>query len=348
MRRLTGRLATICLITALMAFGLAASGPRPEAWAYIDQGPVGVEIAQGEIALETGQDAAIACTITPEYSDQLSGCGMATCPQNCTEGCLDENGQCVCGGRDYQRWYTQVTTMSTDPSVARAGYSGGVLSVSAYEPGQATITISTSLRQFQGTSVTLHVTVSLPPQDDFNETVDSGDYESDGGGGSDGGQTDGAGGASQDEAHTNVVNGTGDAKDANLTPDAADAGTAYDKPAAASAPPEAAADAQGAPQAAPEAPGQSAPDAPEPAAAEPAVPDAARPVTLYELEEATAPEAEGRGPDAALALLTSVAACAFVALGAAFAASAWRRQRSPRPAAGAFLPGRATANRGGA
>ena len=330
-RRRSSDHALECVLVVVVAFGGAAglAGlPADEAWAYFDRGPVGISVGQYEVVLEEGQSAAIMCAVTPEFDDQLDGCGMAECPQTCGEGCLDSHGQCTCMGLEYKRWYTNVNSMSTNPSVARADYGGGVLVVGGYGPGDATITLTASLKQFQDNSVSIHVVVNAATEDPDSFYVDD-EPEDDGSGdvpeqpadepaaddkGVDGGEGD---------ADTNVVDGSGDAENAKLDPGAsADPDASFDKPAAAAAAPE----APSSPEAAPEAP-EPEPELPE----VPVEPDVSKPIVLFELEEVErADEDETSALDPAAAGATGAAACAFMVLGMAGTATGATRLKVSR------------------
>ena len=283
--------ATKCMLAVLVAFG-AAAGPiaLPQvAWGYFDRGPVGVDIGQYEVVLDEGQSTTIMCIITPEFDDQLPGCGMAECPQTCGDGCLDGNGQCTCVGAEYMRWFTAVSVMSTNPSVARASYGGGALIVSGYGPGEVTLTVSASLRQFQDNEASVHVVVNaLPEQNGDDEVIHNNEADN----------------RDNPDSRSNVVNGTGEG-DGNLGTGEGD-GAGYDKPGAA--------DSAG-----------NAPEAPE----VPVEPDVSQPVVLYEIEEVDSAEEDSRTMiDPGAAGATGAAACACLAIGMAGTGGSWRRERS--------------------
>ncbi|SFA97751.1 hypothetical protein SAMN05216249_10642 [Acetitomaculum ruminis DSM 5522] len=128
-------------------------------FAYYDRGDVGITLGQSNISLEIGGSASVSVALSPEKDRQLPGCGMPECPQACGEGCLDENGQCTCGGTEYQTYYTSVDVSSTNTSVATAAFVNGALVINALNEGEATITATASLRQFTSTSKNLKVTV---------------------------------------------------------------------------------------------------------------------------------------------------------------------------------------------
>lgn len=160
------------VLSALLTVGLAATlsmGAAPGvAWAYFSKSAPSISLAGG-VSVASGSSTTIVCSVSPEEELQLPGCGMAECPQACDGlvrpgdskpgGCLDANGWCTCAGTGYYTAYTSVQVSSSDPSVARASWSGGVLSIVGYRPGTATISISASLSKHEQSSASTTVTV---------------------------------------------------------------------------------------------------------------------------------------------------------------------------------------------
>ena len=131
------------------------------AWAYFDRGPVKVTAAQNSVSVAVGKSTTVSISTSPSSDDQLPGCGMAECPQICGEkNCLDENGECTCNGTEYKTYYTDVTTASSNSSVAKASYNNGVLTITGVSAGEADVTVTAALRQYTSTTQTIHVTVS--------------------------------------------------------------------------------------------------------------------------------------------------------------------------------------------
>ena len=321
----------LACILAVVVLSMVLAPARADA--YLVRQPVYLGLSQSSVELQVGQSAAISCVIDPLTEDQLPGCMESYCPEGCGDGmaCLDANGWCTCMGGGYARYETTVVTMSSDPSVARAGWSGGVLSVNAQDvPGTAVITISASLRNHAPDQVAyVNVVVDPLPSDYEDEFVgdDEGEGEGDGQGESEGdGAGDGTDGG-QGDADTNVIDGTGDDQDANLDPNArADEGATYDKPAAAKD--SGGHDEQAASDTASDAPVER--DAPvEPEVPEvPVEPDVQKPVRLYELEEVESEDDEQHGLDSRYVGITSAASLLCMGFGAVRRAEYRRRQLS--------------------
>lgn len=160
------------ILGSALAVGLAATlslgGVPGVAWAYFSKPAPSISVAGG-VSVASGSSMTIACTVSPEAESQLPGCGMAECPQACDGlvkpgdskpgGCLDANGWCTCAGTGYYTAYTSVQVSSSDPSVARASYASGVLSIVGYRPGTATISISASLSKHAPSAASTTVTV---------------------------------------------------------------------------------------------------------------------------------------------------------------------------------------------
>lgn len=160
------------ILGSALAVGLAATlslgGVPGVAWAYFSKPAPSISVAGG-VSVASGSSTTIACTVSPEAESQLPGCGMAECPQACDGlvkpgdskpgGCLDANGWCTCAGTGYYTAYTSVQVSSSDPSVARASYASGVLSIVGYRPGTATISISASLSKHAPSAASTTVTV---------------------------------------------------------------------------------------------------------------------------------------------------------------------------------------------
>lgn len=248
-------LACACAIALVVMPLFALPG---QAHAYLERGPVSIGLSQTEVYLQVGQSTSISCVVDPVYEDQTPCCFMDYCPEGCgiDTGCLDANGWCTCAGGGYARYTTNVVVMSSDPSVARADWSGGVLNVTAYEePGVVTLSISASLRMHQASGeqwVTVYVDPRPEPTyDELDEHVGNGEIDGKG------------------DSDSNVINGTGEG-DGNLgTGSGEGENGSYDKPGAA--------DASGSPE---------APEVPE----APVEPDVSKPVVLYELEEVESDE----------------------------------------------------------
>lgn len=148
---------------ALMTMLLVTAALTAPSFAYFNRGPVSLSVGQTSLSLRTGESASVSVNIQPIKEQQLPGCGMAECPQSCgATGCLNEYGECTCGGTTYQTYYSSVTAVSGNSGVASASYTGGTLTVKGVSPGTATITVTGSMRQYTDTSVQVAVTVTDP------------------------------------------------------------------------------------------------------------------------------------------------------------------------------------------
>ena len=148
------------LISLIVLFCLSVVCFPLQSEAYFNRGSISVQLGKTAISLTAGSSSTVSVTIDPIKQDQLPGCGMAECPQTCGDGCLDENGECMCGGTEYKTYYSEAVVSSSDSSVATASYSNGTLTVRGESPGSAEITVTGKLRQWTDTSVTLQVTVT--------------------------------------------------------------------------------------------------------------------------------------------------------------------------------------------
>lgn len=153
------RRACATAMCVLLAAALALCTPL-QALAYFNKGSVEVTLGATELSLEAGKTASVTVTLDPASDEQLDGCGMAGCPQYCADGCLDDNGQCSCSGDEYATYYADAVASSSDSSVAIAVYDAGALTVYARGAGEATITVSASLRQYTDGQAAIEVVVT--------------------------------------------------------------------------------------------------------------------------------------------------------------------------------------------
>ena len=191
-------------ITAALALATACALCFPaQAFAYFAKDPVGVYLGAGSLSLTSGQTGTVSVSVDMWSEQQLPGCGMAECPQACGNlttpwgevgGCLNAAGWCQCAGTSYITAYTTLSVSSSNPSVARATVSGGVLSVQAYSAGTCTLTVYSSLSKHREGSTTMTVNVSDPVSAAPSGGGASGGSGS--GGGSSGGGAPSGGGAS--------------------------------------------------------------------------------------------------------------------------------------------------------
>ena len=135
--------------------------PAARVSAYYDRGPVKVYLGQTAVSVAQGAVVTVSAQVDPASDEQLPGCGMAQCPQECGElGCLDARGQCQCAGTTYQTYYANVRINSADTTVATASYKAGVVSITGVAPGETVVSVTGSMRQFTDTTATIRVTVT--------------------------------------------------------------------------------------------------------------------------------------------------------------------------------------------
>ncbi len=153
----------ISLIAAALALA-GCFGFSVTSYAYFNFGTVGVSLGASSVNLSSGSSETVSVSLNPTSHDQLLGCGMEMCPQECgnypDRDCLDANGQCTCNGKTYSTYYTDVSVSSDNTSVATASYSGGALKITGVNEGKAVITVTGSLRQWTAGSATVAVSVS--------------------------------------------------------------------------------------------------------------------------------------------------------------------------------------------
>lgn len=155
-----------------------------QAYAYSPEGPV-VSLTSS-VSLVAGEKQTVSCSVNPLSEKQLPGCGMADCPESCgeivtpsgTSSCKNSEGWCQCGGTTYYTAYTQVNVSSSNPSIARASWRDGSLTIVGHSGGTATITVSASLAKHNGGSASVTVRVSKPSpvpsgNDDSSKNISS-------------------------------------------------------------------------------------------------------------------------------------------------------------------------------
>lgn len=198
-----------------------------QALAYFNKPAVSVSFGAGSLNMTTGSSNSVALNVNPLSEQQMPGCGMSICPQECGNlttpdgvvgGCLSADGWCQCAGTSYYTAYTQLSVSSSNPGVARATVSGSTLSITAYAAGSTTITVYATLSKHLDGAASMTVTVSDPvaatPQTPSNS----------------GGSTSGAT-ASSGSATAQSGNGSGSAGKVSVTA----AGTSATAAAAAAA-----------------------------------------------------------------------------------------------------------------
>ena len=157
------------LLACAVALALvAALLPAGSAQAYFNFGTVSVSTGSSSLSVAAGSSVSTSVTVSPTSDEQTEGCGMAKCPQVCSDDdvaeagytCFDANGQCTCAGKSYSTYYTEISASSSNSSVATATVSGGTLTVKGVSAGTATITVTGSLRQWTDGASTVSVTVT--------------------------------------------------------------------------------------------------------------------------------------------------------------------------------------------
>lgn len=170
------------------------------AFAYFSKDPVSISFGSSSVSVAAGSSATVSLSVSPMSEQQLPGCGMAICPQECNGlatpdgvvgGCLNDAGWCTCGGTTYYTAYTNVTVSSSNPYVARASVAGSALTVTGVSEGTATITVYGQLDKHADASASMQVTVGAA-----SSGGSAGGSGSGGGTGSGGGSDSGSGSGS--------------------------------------------------------------------------------------------------------------------------------------------------------
>lgn len=182
--------------------------PVQQAYAYFSKPAVGVYIGASSLSLSAGGSQSVSVAVDMWSEQQLPGCGMSVCPQQCgglvnpstgeLGGCLSPDGWCQCTGTTYYTAYTQLSVSSSNPSVARGVVNGGVLTVYGYSEGSATITVHSSLSKHEDGAGYMNVTVAAAPS--------SGGSASGGSGGGSAGTGSGLGSGSGGSGGVSVSN----------------------------------------------------------------------------------------------------------------------------------------------
>ena len=197
-----------CAVSAAMVLSATAVS----AFAYIDRGDVKIE-GDSSYTLQVGETVEL--SVSPYAEEHYPGCQMPECPEICAEkNCIEYvNGQqeCVCNGKEMQLFEAVVTVDSSDSGVAETSYDGnGSITITAKSAGDAEITITAALREYN----TAEETVSVTVQDDSGEQPgggddkDPGDDSGNGGSGNNGGSS-GGGDSSETEQYTVIFESNG-------------------------------------------------------------------------------------------------------------------------------------------
>ncbi|MFT8889442.1 MAG: hypothetical protein ABF904_11575 [Ethanoligenens sp.] len=151
-------------VRSLFCCGLATALiliPSLDALAYINRGTVAVSLGETSAQVAAGQTTAISAMPTPASHDELPGCGMSYCPQQCSPGCVNDTGDCVCNGKTYTTYQAGLVLTSADTGIATATYADGVITVAGHKAGTTTISAVGTLRQYSSsTSQKIRVTVT--------------------------------------------------------------------------------------------------------------------------------------------------------------------------------------------
>lgn len=152
------------LSVILVGFVLCGVLALPVA-AYFNLGQISVSLGQTSVSVAAGSRVTVSATPNPGSSMQTVGCGAEQCPQACPANCRDANGQCTCGGtwpdgNMYERQYPAVTATSQNAGVATASWNNGTVTITGVSPGQTSVVITASLREYTDASPqTVQVTV---------------------------------------------------------------------------------------------------------------------------------------------------------------------------------------------
>lgn len=192
MKKRLWKRALCCAVSAAMVLSATAVS----AFAYIDRGDVKIE-GDSSYTLQVGETVEL--SVSPYAEEHYPGCQMPECPEICGEkNCIEYvNGQqeCVCNGKEMQLFEAAVTVDSSDSGVAETSYDGnGSITITAKSAGDAEITITAALREYN----TAEETVSVTVQDDSGN----------GGSGNNGGSS-GGGDSSETEQYTVIFESNG-------------------------------------------------------------------------------------------------------------------------------------------
>lgn len=192
MKKRLWKRALCCAVSAAMVLSATAVS----AFAYIDRGDVKIE-GDSSYTLQVGETVEL--SVSPYAEEHYPGCQMPECPEICGEkNCIEYvNGQqeCVCNGKEMQLFEAVVTVDSSDSGVAETSYDGnGSITITAKSAGDAEITITAALREYN----TAEETVSVTVQDDSGN----------GGSGNNGGSS-GGGGSAETEQYTVIFESNG-------------------------------------------------------------------------------------------------------------------------------------------
>lgn len=208
MKKRLWKRALCCAVSAAMVLSATAVS----AFAYIDRGDVKIE-GDSSYTLQVGETVEL--SVSPYAEEHYPGCQMPECPEICGEkNCIEYvNGQqeCVCNGKEMRLFEAVVTVDSSDSGVAETSYDGnGSITITAKSAGDAEITITAALREYD----TAEKTVSVTVQDDSGEQPgggddkDPGDDSGNGGSGNNGGSS-GGGDSSETEQYTVIFESNG-------------------------------------------------------------------------------------------------------------------------------------------
>ncbi|MFT9077689.1 hypothetical protein [Ethanoligenens sp.] len=162
------------LLCTAIAAALLFVMPGLPALAYINRGTVAVNLGTANAQVAVGQTLAISAILTPAAHDELPGCGMAFCPQQCSPGCVNSTGDCACNGKDYTTYKAGMMLTSANTNVATAAYTDGVITITGCSAGTTTISAVGTLRQYSSSaSQTIRVTVTGNRSDAATEATGS-------------------------------------------------------------------------------------------------------------------------------------------------------------------------------
>ena len=146
------------------AMAIACATVAPDAaYASVKRGTMEISTV-GEVTLDCGTSASVECLVAPASRRQGACCSTDYCLSGCDVGlgCLDADGFCTCLGGGYFTTYATCAVTSSAPNVARASWSGGVLTVKGYHEGTATISVTAKMSLWVSSTATISVVVGPP------------------------------------------------------------------------------------------------------------------------------------------------------------------------------------------
>ena len=128
--------------------------------AYIDRGTVIITAETDSATVAEGEELVFPVSVDPMKDSQMEGCGMSDCPEKCGPGCLSKDGNCTCDSTEYKDYFTSVKVKASDPDIASAEFENGSMVIKGLKEGETDLNFGARLREWTGSSIDVHVTVT--------------------------------------------------------------------------------------------------------------------------------------------------------------------------------------------